>query len=892
MQTRGLLQLFHRKSPVLKQPVVAIDKARFISSIAQSTHNRDREPRTTRRLTVVSARTGKNMTAGNIQYFIVNSIFENLREPCAAAGSENTQETNKSGNFEHVKRKKSDGIEQEEFSRLAMLAQANCAKEWGIRVQPYNDDVTALKFCRELSGYSVGQKQLPLDVLATIRSAFGPSMESKLAVEVQQRITEQKEQDRQRKILEKREKAEAEMQEEHRLLEEVKEDTQRKVSKRELLALAQKTGSSHPVSDSKSVKPATKSTHFYSSPALIVALGQKNLLGFGMSMGAESEDHLPSPEGVRLLMERVGFLKPGDNVHRLIHPVDLQLPVDAHRLSKQHINVPNDPFDPIRVVTEEKVYAIDSATTSEVDDAIGVSFDAQTGLHRFTVYVSDATVHVPFESELEVLTARRQATTTYLPEGAYFMLPHNVVEAATLRADRPCRTFNINFSINPESGDVVDYSIVVGWVKALRRITYDATQDLYRAQSRQPLGSSPEWCSPDDVEKLHVILKYARVRERTREAREQKAQMKLNQEDNSVEDGEKVNGSLPDPLVKVDTSTCEVQSVEDQILGTLDARLAVAELMIAANEVCARIARENGISIPFRGSRPLSVMQEAVRANREHKRFASAAHVVTLTQQRKDEKSDDKLARAMVSEGERLRGLTRAIYSATPLYHNGLDTDNYCHATSPLRRYPDMLVHHQLKTLVAQLGGRACGVNSVAHNGDETKVTARGTGSARDNRIQTMIPDFMMTQLCQNASSMQQKADRLQDRSTRFWVLKYLKRRIEEHYRSAKGNEKFVMEGIVGYTHFLGATPHGGRGQEHSTRPFRTDVYVPDIQLLHYVHHNSVPDYDYRSGPCRRVVLTVQRIDPYLDILELSVINFHSDQSIDSSKYTFPVPKA
>ncbi len=122
-------------------------------------------------------------------------------------------------------------------------------------------------------------------------------------------------------------------------------------------------------------------------------------LGAMMSL----EDDVGTPIGMRRVLERVGYFKPNDNPHRVIASHRIEFAPSVHALVPNHL-VSTDPFDRIRRRTQHGVYAIDSATTSEVDDAIGIEVDTN-GVEWITVYVSDATVHCPFDSELEQLSA-------------------------------------------------------------------------------------------------------------------------------------------------------------------------------------------------------------------------------------------------------------------------------------------------------------------------------------------------------------------------------------------------------------------------------------------------------------------------------------------------------
>ena len=524
-----------------------------------------------------------------------------------------------------------------------------------------------------------------------------------------------------------------------------------------------------------------------------------------------------SPLEALKLLEKVRYLQPGDNLRRIVSAVRMILPEEVHACVSGHVD-PVDIYDQLRVKTPHNVYAIDSATTSEVDDAIGIHLD-QHGTEWITVHISDATTYCPYDSDLEQRSARLLTTTTYLPEGVYFMLPKPIIEAATLHPDRPCRSFDIRFRMDEASGSVYDYSVGVGWCNNVRRITYDELQDLYTKGPNQcaPLPSTPTWASAADIATLHRILYYAKIRAAAREKR-----------------GNGVSTNLPEPLVKVKGTT--VEYVKDQILCTKDARIAVAELMIAANEVCARIAEEIKQPIPFRGSRPLSSVHEAAMEYEPPRGMIQIASSDTRVLS---------LAQSIYDDYSLLSGVSRAIYHHQPLLHNGLDMLHYCHATSPLRRYPDMLVHHQLKVSV----GRKHGL-----------------------RTDEFIPDFQMAELCASSSKQQKNARVMQKKSVRFWVLTYLQQVV------LRANRDAVLKCLVGYTYYVGSCAEYRSARKTD---YVSEIYIGELQITHSICH-SIPGIT----PGMSLICKVKELIPLLDVFELEIVEAVKSSSISAETFS------
>jgi exoribonuclease R len=549
--------------------------------------------------------------------------------------------------------------------------------------------------------------------------------------------------------------------------------------------------------DEKATSRYLKQLARYSVGHGALEVGVLNSLSFAVGHEFGS---LQSPGNMRKMLEAIGFVEPNDNIFRIMFSGNLKLPETVHSHVGKHLT-PDDPFDGLRTMTTENIYAIDSATTSEVDDAIGLSVDA-SGREWITVYVSDATAHVPFDSDLEVESGRYSGTTVYLPEGVYFMLPKPIIEAATLKSNARCRTFNIRFRVN-DDGSIADFDVSMGFTEHLRRITYDDAQDLIASRATAPLSSSPSWVKADDVRKIRRLHEIGKLLDRQRE-------------------GKAFTCQLPDPYVRVDLASKRVLTVADQVSTCADAYNLVAAFMIAANEACSRIAQKEGICIPFRGSRPLSTVHQAARDFQPPQgRFVAGNPALETS-------TDGRFAASLLVGLEALRGVTRAMYHHEPLFHNGLNTNFYTHSTSPLRRYADMLVHHQMKVLIGRRAGK---------------------------RILVPIESFQMAELCQTTTNLAVAADLTQTNSTRYWVLKYLQ---DLNRRS--------LQCIVGFTHDISGCPDEERAIATRYR-FRSDVFVPELQLLHTVCHN---DASVRTGSLLNCA--VDRLYPETGVLELRLL--------------------
>ncbi|VAW30675.1 RNase R-related protein, partial [hydrothermal vent metagenome] len=137
----------------------------------------------------------------------------------------------------------------------------------------------------------------------------------------------------------------------------------------------------------------------------------------------------------------------------------------------------------------------------------------------------------------------------------------------------------------------------------------------------------------------------------------------------AYESRRKANGAVVIDLPEVKIRLNEAGDVEIRPLPHLKSRDLVQEAMLMTGEAVAQFAREHNIPIPFRTQDP---PEEVVEGNTPSAMFA------------------------------RRRTMTASQPSSTPGLHAGLGLDQYVQATSPLRRYLDLVVHQQLRTFLRQ----------------------------------------------------------------------------------------------------------------------------------------------------------------------------------------------
>ena len=326
-------------------------------------------------------------------------------------------------------------------------------------------------------------------------------------------------------------------------------------------------------------------------------------------------------------------------------------------------------------------FTIDPEEAQDFDDALTVQAEAD-GAVRAWVHIADVSAYVPAGSPLDRDAAER-GNSVYVPGRVAAMLPHELSEdLCSLRPhqDRRCVTVEIPFDGSLEPGEPRFYRSLI---RSRERLTYSHAQSILAGEERA-------------VDELTEALRLA---ERlTRALRDRRfARGALRVEGREVEfafDGE---GGV------------ERAWIEKEPL----AHMLVEELMIAANEAVAGLLAGRGREALFRvHERPdpqsvelllakLADLGVPTPAVPEHLSPAEAARLAAVVSERvtgyvtRSGRGEEAFP-ALV-----LRALKQARYDPRNLGHSGLASRAYCHFTSPIRRYPDLVVH---RALLRELG--------------------------------------------------------------------------------------------------------------------------------------------------------------------------------------------
>ena len=335
-----------------------------------------------------------------------------------------------------------------------------------------------------------------------------------------------------------------------------------------------------------------------------------------------------------------------------------------------------------RDLRELATFTIDPLDARDFDDAI--SAEALGGERaRVWVHIADVAAHVPEGSRLD-REARRRGTSVYAPGTVEPMLPHELSsDACSLRPglDRATVTVELEF----DGAEVTRTAFYRSLIRSDARLDYDRVDRVFAGSER----AEDPWGLP-----LGVARECAAALGRRRESA----------------------GALaldsPEPEFSFDDrGDVRVLAARPQ---TESHRL-IEQLMVSANEAVARLLAERKVPCLYR-------VHERPEPSRVERLVEQLASLEVPTPALPEPLSPSQAARALgelsvsvqrhvARNGGRgrialsslvLRSLKQAYYSPVNLGHAGLRSSAYCHFTSPIRRYPDIVCHRALLSTLGE----------------------------------------------------------------------------------------------------------------------------------------------------------------------------------------------
>ena len=364
-------------------------------------------------------------------------------------------------------------------------------------------------------------------------------------------------------------------------------------------------------------------------------------------------------------------------------------------------------------------FTIDPKDAKDFDDALSI-YRLDNGNWEVGVHIADVTHYVRPGSIIEK-EAEKRATSVYLVDRTVPMLPERLCNGiCSLRPDEEKLAYSCIFEMD-DIGNVVNHRIVKTVIKSNRRFTYEEAQDIIET------GKGDYATEVLTLDRLAKLLRKRRFEEGALDF--DRFEVRFDIDD---------TGHPIDVYFKV----------------SKDANKLVEEFMLLANK---QVAME--IGKPAGKKKPKAFVYR-VHDNPEPDRltnFSEIAHRFGYKLKTQGKRIDmnnsiNRMLAAVKGRPEEnllsilaIRSMAKAVYSTVNIGHYGLAFDYYTHFTSPIRRYPDMMVHRLLDRYLN--GGRSVNVQKLEdeckHSSDMEQLAA----SAERSSIKYKQVEYMADRL-------------------------------------------------------------------------------------------------------------------------------------------------
>jgi ribonuclease R len=380
--------------------------------------------------------------------------------------------------------------------------------------------------------------------------------------------------------------------------------------------------------------------------------------------------------GEAVLSEILGHRgKPGVDLQTIIHEFGLpnEFPeevLDAAR--KQADEFDDQNFDGRVDLTSETIVTIDPADARDFDDAISLT-KSEDGHWHLGVHIADVAHFVRPGSILDD-EARKRGTSVYLPGKVIPMLPETISNAlASLQKGNVRYTKTASIEFSPE-GTPLHVELQNTAIKVTRRFAYEQVMPIIR--------------NPDEHKK--------KVSGKVRQLLLWMHELAMLLRRRRFEEGA-IELHLPEVKVELDKTgrVCGARQVEHD-----ESHQIIEEFMLAANiAVATELTDRDLIFLRRTHSNPDPIKLQSFGEFVESLGLSISNPASRFEMQKLLDSARGKPFQQAVSYAL-LRSFKQAEYSAAQEGHFALAVENYCHFTSPIRRYPDLTIHRLIDAIV------------------------------------------------------------------------------------------------------------------------------------------------------------------------------------------------
>jgi ribonuclease R len=441
------------------------------------------------------------------------------------------------------------------------------------------------------------------------------------------------------------------------------------------------------------------------------------------------------------------------------------------------------------------IVTIDGETAKDFDDAVLVTKSADN-TYQLQVHIADVAEYVLSGTDLD-LEARLRGNSVYFPDRAVPMLPQELsTDICSLRPGEDRLVLSCLMRIDSD-GEALDYEICEGVIRSARRMTYtqvaaalDPGRDDHEATRAHFADLVPAF---ERMKELAVLLNRKRQRRGS------------------------IDFDLPEPVIEFDSAG----AMRTIVRSTRSwANRLIEEFMLAANECVASWIEQQGAPSLYR----IHEMPEAKRVVEFEDTAAAFGYSLGIgalpvkrvqmksdrrEQQRRQDRGKgaqrphqheiaqeipvtpqmyQRLAAKIAGKPEErilaylmLRSLKQARYSERNEGHFALAAPSYTHFTSPIRRYPDLVIHRIVKALLGQ-GANPHGIVAPPRSSAPRTTALAGSPGNDSGESGIPIPESELAAIAQETSQAERRAAEAERELIEWKKLKFMRDRVGEDF--------------------------------------------------------------------------------------------------------------
>jgi ribonuclease R len=453
------------------------------------------------------------------------------------------------------------------------------------------------------------------------------------------------------------------------------------------------------------------------------------------------------------------------------------------------------------------IVTIDGETARDFDDAV-TARRLPNGHFELQVHIADVAHYVEPETPLDS-EAKLRGTSVYFPDRAVPMLPVELsTDICSLRPKLDRLVMSCIMEIDRQ-GEVLSYELMQGVIRSAERMTYTDVSLILEGDAKLRQRYAPLVPTFELMGELAQILNRKRVRRGS------------------------IDFDLPEPVIEFDEQGLMKGVTRSE---RNDAHRLIEEFMLAANESVASYLEQQGVPAIYRihekpdpkkvfdfetiaarfgyslgvGALPIQRVQLKADKRARHGSGKNAREIEIPEEVHITPRMYQKLTQKIAGKPEErilaflmLRSLKQARYSEKNEGHFALAAPTYTHFTSPIRRYPDLLVHRILKAVLEEAGeGRGTPAHSEAPSpwskrdrsqdakrpkpGDSARHGAESSASHRksiaNRQIQAPYTEEELHYLAEISSQSERRADDAERELMEWKKIKFMQDRIGDDF--------------------------------------------------------------------------------------------------------------